>query len=279
MASWTFLDGDWREGNVPMMGSMSPSSWLSSVVFDGARAFDGVTPDLDLHCARAIASARKMGLEPRESAEEITALAKESLGRFDEGAALYIRPMFMGEAGFLVPDPAGTKFALVVFDLPFPDQEGFSACLSSFRRPSPETAVTEAKAACLYPNVARALKEAQSKGFDTGVKLDLNGNVAEFATANLFMVKDGVAFTPAPNGTFLDGITKRRVMSLLSEDGVEVHETRLRWEDLLEADELFNTGNYGKVTGCVRLEDRELGWGPVTTRARDLYMEFARVGS
>ncbi len=275
MASWTYIDGDWHEGNVRLMGCMGPASWLGSVVFDGARAFDGATPDLSLHSARAIVSAHKMGLEPTETADEIVGLSLDGVKKFSPGAALYIRPMFFGEEGFLVPEPEGVKFALVVFDLPFPDKEGFTACLSSFRRPSPETAITDAKASCLYPNVARALREAQKKGFDNAVKLDLSGNVAEFASANLFMAKDGVVFTPAPNGTFLDGITKRRVSSLLRDDGVEVIEKRLTWDELMRADEVFNTGNYGKVVGCTKLEDRVLGWGPMTTRARELYFDFA----
>jgi branched-chain amino acid aminotransferase len=281
MKSWTYFQGDWGEGNVPLMGSMSQASWLASIVFDGARAFDGLTPDLDLHAARAIESAHKIGLEPKETAEEIVGLALDGLSRFDGETALYIRPMFFGEEGFLIPEPDGGRFALVMFELPMPDPDGFTACLSSYRRPSPETAVTDAKASALYPNVARALKEAAAKGFGSAVKLDMNGNVAEFATANLFMVKDGVAYTPTPNGTFLDGITKRRVAGLLQDDGTEVVETRITWADLTQADEVFSTGNYGKVVGCTKLEDRELGWGPVTTRARELYFDFAaseRVG-
>src|SRR3546814_6001125 len=71
-------------------------------------------------------------------------------------------------------------------------------------------APTDAKASCLYPNSARALNEASKRGFDNAVVLDALGNVAELATANLWIAKDGVAVTPAPNGTFLNGITKQR---------------------------------------------------------------------
>src|SRR3546814_10567161 len=76
------------------------------------------------------------------------------------------------------------------------------------RRPAPDQAPTDAKAAALYANAGRALKEAHDKGFENAVMLDPIGNVAEFATANLFMAKDGVVHTPAPNGTFLNGITR-----------------------------------------------------------------------
>jgi len=83
----------------------------------------------------------------------------------------------------------------------------------------------DAKAGCLYPNNARALFEAHSRGFDNAIVCDLLGNVAELATANIFIAKDGVVFTPAPNGTFLNGITRQRVIKLLREVGVRVIET------------------------------------------------------
>ena len=275
-SSWTFFDGEWRTGNVPLIGSTTQAVWLASIVFDGARAFDGLAPDLDLHAARAIDSARKMGLEPREQTDEIVTLMREGIRKFPPSTALYVRPMFFGEGGFIIPEPDSARFALVVHELPMPDATGFSACLSTFRRPSPETAVTDAKASALYPNVARALAEARARGFDNAVKLDLNGNVAEFATSNLLMAKDGVVYTPAPNGTFLNGITKQRVVELLRQDGFGVVETRVVWADLMAADEIFSTGNYGKVVPCVRLEGRDVGRGPIGDRARELYFEFAK---
>ena len=80
--------------------------------------------------------------------------------------------------------------------------------LSPFRRPTRESAPVDAKAGCLYPNNARAMIEARSRGFDNCLMCDMLGNVAELGTANIFMAKDGVVFTPAANGTFLSGITR-----------------------------------------------------------------------
>ena len=105
--------------------------------------------------------------------------------------------------------------------------------------------------------------------------LDLLGNVAEFGNSNVFMAKDGVVFTPAPNGTFLNGITRQRVISLLRSDGVTVVETTLRYQDFLAADEIFSTGNYGKVVPCSRYEDRTFNAGPIGAKARQLYFEWA----
>ncbi|MCH6590248.1 MAG: branched-chain amino acid aminotransferase [Rhodospirillales bacterium] len=273
-----YVDGRWQDGSPRVLGPHSHAVWLSSVVFDGARAFRGVAPDLDRHCARVVASARILGLAPKLDGPGITALAWQGIRQFPEDAELYICPMFYAEDGFIMPDPDSTRFVLTVYESTLPAGDGFSACLSSYRRPAPDMAPTGAKASCLYPNVARSVAEAGEKGFDTAVVLDPDGNVAEFAYANLFMVRDGVAHTPAPNGTFLDGITRQRVVALLREAGLTVRERTIAFDDLLDADELFGTGNYYKVAPCVRLEDRDLEAGPVYRRARELYFAFARRG-
>jgi branched-chain amino acid aminotransferase len=137
-------------------------------------------------------------------------------------------------------------------------------------------ATTDAKAAALYPQSGRALREAAKRGFDNAVMLDPDGNVAEFATANLWFAKNGVAVTPAENGTFLSGITRARVRALLQADGVEVQERAFTFDEVKDADEVFNTGNYGKVMPVTKIEDRELQPGPVARRAYDLYMDFAK---
>ncbi len=273
-----YVDGRWQDGSPRVLGPHSHAVWLSSVVFDGARAFRGVAPDLDRHCARVVASARILGLAPKLDGPGITALAWQGIRQFPEDAELYICPMFYAEDGFIMPDPDSTRFVLTVYESTLPAGDGFSACLSSYRRPAPDMAPTGAKASCLYPNVARSVAEAGEKGFDTAVVLDPDGNVAEFAYANLFMIRDGVAHTPAPNGTFLDGITRQRVVALLREAGLTVRERTIAFDDLLDADELFGTGNYYKVAPCVRLEDRDLEAGPVYHRARELYFAFARRG-
>jgi len=271
----TYVDGVWRDGNPRVLGPRSHAVWLGSAVFDGARAIQGRAPDLDRHCARVVISARLMGLEPMLTGAEIEDLALDGIGRFAGAADLYICPMFYPEDGFIVPDPASTRFILTIHESPLPAPSGISACLSSYRRPARDMAPTGAKAACLYPNVARCLREAQAKGFETAVVLDPNGNVAEFAYANLFVVKDGVVHTPVPNGTFLNGITRQRVIALLRGDGVEVIERSIDFADVLAADELFGTGNYAKVVPYTRIEDREIEAGPMGRRARELYFRFA----
>jgi len=276
--TWTFFNDDWHEGNIPIMGARTHAAWLGSSVFDGARAFEGVTPDLDLHCARVNTSAQAMCLQPRVSAQSWADLVADGMKRFAKGTALYIRPMYWAEQGgalLVAPNPDTTQWCLTLYEAPMRKPEGFSITLSRFRRPTAETMPLDAKAGCLYPNNARALIEAQSRGFANCVVCDMLGNVAELATANIFIAKDGVVFTPQPNGTFLNGITRQRAIALLRADGVPVAETTLRYQDLETADEIFSTGNYSKVMPIVRIDDRSLQPGPFYHRARELYWDFA----
>ena len=276
--TWTFIDGDWHEGNAPIMGARTHAAWLSSCVFDGARAFEGVTPDLDRHCERVNDSALALGLRPTMQAEEIIGLSREGIGKFADDAALYIRPMYWAEEGGFMSVPANpdsTRFCLCIYETPMPGPTGFTVTVSPFRRPTLECMPTNAKAGCLYPNNGRAIMEAKSRGFDSALVRDMLGNVAETATSNVFLVKDGTIFTPQPNGTFLNGITRQRMIALLRDAGHEVCETVLKVDDFLDADELFSTGNYSKVVPITRIEDRQLQPGPMQKKARDLYWAWA----
>ena len=277
-ATWTYIDGDWHEGNVLMWGARTHAIWLGSSVFDGARVFEGVAPDLDLHCARVNASAKTMFLKPTMAAEEIEGLARDGMKKFPKDTMLYVRPMYWAEhAGpqALPPDPNSTRFALTLYDSPMRKPDGFSVTLSPFRRPTFETAPVDAKAGCLYPNNARALFEAKSRGFDNCIVCDVAGNVAELANSNVFMAKDGVVFTPIPNGTFLAGITRMRTIALLRDSGVAVVEKVLRYADFENSDEIFATGNASKVLPITRIGERALQPGPLYRKARELYWAYA----
>ena len=276
--TWSFYEGDWHEGNIPIMGVRSHAAWLCSSVFDGAGTFEGVSPDLDLHCARVNASATTMHLQPVVSTETWTALTRDGIKRFDKDVALYIRPMYWAERSgtlLVAPDPDSTEWCLSLYEAPMRAAEGFSITLSPYRKPSMECMPVDAKAGCLYPNNARALLEANSRGFGNCAVRDQIGNIAELATANLFTAKDGVVFTPAPNGTFLNGITRQRVIKLLRDAGVSVVETTLSYSDLENADEIFSSGNYSKVMPVNRIDDRSLQPGPLYRKARELYWDFA----
>jgi branched-chain amino acid aminotransferase len=250
--------------------------WLGSSVFDGARSIRGLVPDLDSHLTRVISSAEKLGMQCPHTVAEMTALVKQGIALFPKDAELYIRPLVFATEGLLIPEVSKTGFALTLFDAAMPAFSGFSACLSPLRRPDASMAPTDAKASSLYANSTRALKDAKARGFDNAVMLDSAGHVTEFATSNIFFVSaEGKLTTPIANGTFLAGITRARVIKLLAETHIAVEERSVKPEELATAKEIFNTGNYGKVTPCIRYESRSLPIGEIATIAFERYMAFA----
>lgn len=275
----TWFDGAWHDGDVAIMHAADHGSWLGTTVFDGARLVDGLTPDLDAHCARTNRSAKALMLTPTVSPEDMVQIALEGLKPYGKGAAVYIRPMYWaidGDPSAIVPSPEKTGFAISLEEIPMPPPEAsVTLTRTRFRRPILESSVVNAKAGCLYPNNARMLAEARAKGFSNVLATDALGNVAETATANIFMVKDGEVFTPIPNGTFLAGITRARHISNMRENGMQVHETVLGYDDFDNADEVFVTGNMAKITPVTAFDEVQYQVGPVTKRVRDLYWDWA----
>ena len=276
----TYFEGQWHDGDLPVMRAADHGSWLGSSVFDGARYVQGMAPDLEAHCARVNRSAEALMITPTVSAPDMMQIVAEGLALYPENAAVYIRPMYWaihGDASAIVPSPDATGFAICLEEIPMaPETATATLGRTRFRRPVLEDAVVNAKAGCLYPNNARMLAEVRARGFSNALVADAMGNVAETATANVFMVKDGVVFTPIANGTFLAGITRARHISNLRSDGAEVVETVLGFDDFAEADEIFLSGNMNKVTPVTAFEENVYQVGPVTRRVRDLYWDWAR---
>ncbi|ERL99030.1 branched-chain amino acid aminotransferase/4-amino-4-deoxychorismate lyase [Rhodobacteraceae bacterium HIMB11] len=275
----TYFNGTWHKGNVPIINAADHGAWLGSNVFDGARYFNGVAPDLLAHCQRVNNSAKALMLRPSVEANDMVEIIWEGLKQYEADAAVYIRPMYWaidGDLTAIVPNQESVGFAICLEQIPLaPESKTVSLTKTKFRRPVLEDAVVNAKAGCLYPNNARMLVEARSKGFSNALVTDAMGNVAETATANIFMVKDGEVFTPIPNGTFLSGITRARHILNMNAAGIKVHEIVLTYADFESADEIFMSGNMNKVTAVTAFEDFQFQIGSVTKKVRDLYWDWA----
>lgn len=274
----TYYQGAWHDGDVPIMRAADHGAWLGSTVFDGARFVNGLVPDLLPHCERVNRSAEAMMITPTVTAEDMVAIVRDGLKAYPTGATVYIRPMYWGINGDLtaiVPDADETGFAICLEDIPFVAEARTTLTTTRFRRPVLESSVVNAKAGCLYPNNARMLVEARRKGFGNALVADAMGNVAESATANVFLIRDGVAFTPIPNGTFLAGITRGRHISNMRAAGMEVQETVLSFDDVRAADEVFLSGNMSKITAVTAFDDVQYQEGPVTRQVRDMYWDWA----
>ncbi|WP_417525127.1 branched-chain amino acid aminotransferase [Marinovum sp.] len=275
----TYFNGQWHDGDLAVMKAADHGSWLGTTVFDGARMVNGLTPDLDRHCARVNRSAEALMITPTVETEEMVAIVRDGLEAYAPDTAVYIRPMYWaldGDSLGIVPKPGATGFAISLEAIPMaPEGAATTLTRTQFHRPVLADAVVNAKAGCLYPNNARMLAEARRKGFGNALVADALGNVAETATANVFMARDGVVFTPVANGTFLAGITRARHIANLRADGVEVTETVLGFDDFHAADEVFLSGNMMKVTPVTAFEDTSYQIGPLTRRARALYWDWA----
>lgn len=276
----TFFEGKWHEGDVAVMRAADHGIWQGSSVFDGARLFEGVAPDLDLHLARVNRSAEAMMITPTVTADEMLEIAREGLRAYGPGQSVYIRPMYWAIDGSdlgIAPAENSTAFALCLEEVPMPPAAGQTTLTRTrFRRPVMEDAVCNSKAGCLYPNNARMLVEAKRKGFGNALVADAMGNVAESATANVFIVKDGVVMTPIANGTFLSGITRARHIANMRADGIEVRECVLTFADVEAADEVFLSGNFAKVTSVARFDDVTYRSRRMTDHIRSLYLDWAR---
>ena len=275
----TYFEGIWKKGNLAIMHAADHGAWLGSSVFDGARYFNGVAPDLLAHCERVNHSAKALMLKPSVPALDMVEIVWEGLKFFSSEVAVYIRPMYWaidGDISAIVPKGERVGFAICLEEIPLaPETASVRLTRTRFRRPVLENAVVNAKAGCLYPNNARMLVEARSKGFDNALVADAMGNVAETATANIFLVKDGEVFTPITNGTFLPGITRSRHIENLKADGKKVHETVLSFQNFEEADEVFMSGNMSKITPVTAFDEHNYQVGPVTKSVRSLYWDWA----
>lgn len=275
----TYFNGTWHREDLMIMRAADHGSWLGTTVFDGARLFDGMTPDLDKHCARVNRSAEALMITPTVETDAMVEIVREGLATYEPGAAVYIRPMYWaldgGDMG-VNPKPGATGFAICLEEIPMaPADAATTLTTTRFRRPVQDSAVVGAKAGCLYPNNARMLAEAHGRGFGNALVADALGNVAETATANVFMVRDGVVMTPVANGCFLSGITRARHIENLRADGVEVLTTTLTFDDFQHADEVFLSGNMSKVTPVAAFDQRQYELGPMARRARALYWDWA----
>jgi branched-chain amino acid aminotransferase len=274
----TYYEGEWHEGNAPIIGAADHAAWLGSQVFDGARQFEGVRPDLNLNCQRIINSAEVMGMISPVDANTIFGLCEAGCKMFTPDAELYIRPMMWSKEGtpsIIDVDPTSTGFSICIEELPIPKIGTFFLTVSPFCRPRQDMALTTAKAGSLYANNGRIMADARKRGFSNALSLDIDGNVAETASTNVFTVQDGEVFTPTPNGTFLNGLNRQRVIKLLRADGVNVHETTMTLDDFDKADEIFCTGNIAKVMPVVKYDDRIMPDTPMTLRARELYWDYS----
>lgn len=225
----------------------------ASCVFEGERAYEGQIFKLREHTERLFYSARELGFDIPYSIEEIDAACEEAL-KINNLTNAYIRPVAWRGSEMMGVSAQENKIniAIAVWEWPsyFDPEEikkGIRLDIASYKRPSPETAPCHAKAAGLYMICTLSKHAAEKKGYADALMYDYRGQVAEATGANVFFILDGKIHTPIPD-CFLDGITRRTVIDLAKDKGIEVIERVIMPEELDGFEECFITGTAAEVT-------------------------------
>ncbi len=265
---WIWWDGKlvpWRDAKLHVL---SHGLHYASAVFEGERAYNGNVFRLRDHSDRLINSGRILGFEIPYTAEEIDAACIETLAANNLTEA-YVRPIAWRGTEMLAVSAQHTKIhvAIAVWEWPsyFGDDKmkGIRLGMAEWKRPSPETAPTAAKATGLYMIGTLSKHKAEAEGYNDALMLDWRGRVSEATGANMFFVMDGEIHTPTPD-CFLDGITRRSVMSLAKKRQMKVIERPIEADELKRATEVFLAGTAAEVTAVREIAGQNYTPGRIT---------------
>ena len=238
----------WRDAKLHVL---THGLHYGSAVFEGERAYSGNIFKLEAHTERLITSGKLLGFDIPHTAAQINEACKAVLKANDLVDA-YVRPIAYRGSEQLAVSAQLTKIHLAIacWSWPsyFPDRmTGIRLAMAEWRRPHPRTAPTASKAAGLYMIGTLAKHAAEAAGYADALMLTWDGYVGESTGANIFFVMDGKLHTPTPD-CFLDGITRRTVISLARARGMEVVERHIAPEEMSNATEAFLAGTAAEVT-------------------------------
>lgn len=249
-------------------------------VFGGIKAYE--TKDgsaifrLDDHIKRMQQSCKVLRFPYEFDTEKVKQTILELARKNDIKNTTYIRPLVYRADTNLAPDIAG-EYDLAVYmlqmDAYLPRDKGISVCISSWQRNVDNALPPRTKATGGYLNSALAIYDAHEAGYDSAILLDSNGNVGEGAVMNLFMVKNGMLITPSIDADILEGITRRTVMELAEEQGIQVVERTVSRSELYTADEVFFCGTAVEVSWCAKIDSVKISEkrGKVTAAISDAF--------
>ncbi|MGE3231071.1 MAG: branched-chain amino acid aminotransferase [Hyphomicrobium sp.] len=268
----------WRDARLHVL---THGLHYASCVFEGERAYEGQIFKMTEHNERLVKSAEILGFEIPYSVAEIDAACLQTLQAMKLKDA-YVRPVAWRGSEMMGVAAQHNKIHLAIAVWEWPSyfspellEKGIRLCWSKWKRPSPETAPTNSKAAGLYMICTLSKHEAERTGYADALMLDYRGQVAECTGANVFLVIDGEIHTPTPD-CFLDGITRRTAMELARRRGIKVVERAIWPDDLKKASEIFITGTAAEVTPVGEIGDLKFTVGAITRQMRTDYAAEVR---
>ena len=275
------LDGELVEWKDAKIHVLTHALHYASCVFEGERAYNGVVFKSQKHSERLHKSAEILGLTLPMSAEEITK-KKDELLKINGITDGYVRVFAWRGSEQMGVSAQQTKTHMAFTCWEWPSyfsaekrEKGLSLTTAQYRRPAPDTAPTQAKAAGLYMICTISKHNAEDAGFDDAMMLDYRGYVAEATGANIFFVKDGVIHTPTPD-CFLNGLTRQTVIQIAKDKGYEVIERHIMPEELSDFEECFLTGSAAEVAAVGNINDYQFTVGPVVRELREAYENLVR---
>ncbi|WP_439521697.1 branched-chain amino acid aminotransferase [Marivita sp.] len=277
-----WMDGqmiDWREANVHIL---THAMHYASSVFEGERAYNGKIFKSRQHSERLKRSAEMIDFEIPYTVDEIEA-AKAAVLEANGKPDAYVRAVAwrgvgedMGVAS--ARNPVRMAIATWEWGAYYGDakMKGAKLDISKWKRPSPETIPSHAKAAGLYMICTMSKHTAEAKGCSDAMMFDYRGYVAEATGANIFFVKDGEVHTPDPD-CFLNGITRQTVIGMLKERGITVHERHIMPEELEGFEQCWLTGTAAEVTPVGQIGDYTFEVGALTRDISESYEKLVRL--
>ncbi|WP_370550611.1 branched-chain amino acid transaminase [Edwardsiella tarda] len=284
-ADYIWFNGEmvpWGEARVHVM---SHALHYGTSVFEGVRCYDTHRGPAVFrhreHMQRLHDSARIYRMPLAYSVDELMVACRETLRR-NQLTSAYIRPLvFIGDVGMGVNPPDGYQTDVIIAAFPWGAylgeealDQGIDAMVSSWHRAAPNTIPTAAKAGGNYLSSLLVGSEARRHGYQEGIALDVHGYVSEGAGENLFVVKNGVIFTPPFTSAALPGITRDAIITLAKAQGLEVREQVLSREALYLADEIFMSGTAAEITPVRSVDGIQVGigrCGPITKRVQQAF--------
>ncbi|AKH90420.2 branched-chain amino acid transaminase [Edwardsiella tarda] len=284
-ADYIWFNGEMVPWGEAWVHVMSHALHYGTSVFEGVRCYDTHRGPAVFrhreHMQRLHDSARIYRMPLAYSVDELMAACRETLRR-NQLTSAYIRPLvFIGDVGMGVNPPDGYQTDVIIAAFPWGAylgeealDQGIDAMVSSWHRAAPNTIPTAAKAGGNYLSSLLVGSEARRHGYQEGIALDVHGYVSEGAGENLFVVKNGVIFTPPFTSAALPGITRDAIITLAKAQGLEVREQVLSREALYLADEIFMSGTAAEITPVRSVDGIQVGigrCGPITKRVQQAF--------